>query len=133
MRPARWGDIDTVVIEALLFYCHERKNDGIYVGEVTEIAQKILAGRGESVLLNARKVGGTLRLLGLRIEPRDSRGYMLLLTQARCRQVHELARGYDVPTMQDGVVRCKYCDPANRDEATSGVENGRGERAAETR
>jgi hypothetical protein len=121
-RAARCSDVDVVLIEALLFLCHEG-HACAYVGEVEVAAQTILLQRGENVVLTPKAVAAKMRRFGLVIEARDSRGYRVLLTQGACRRVHELAVGYDVPAVQDGVVRCPQCDHKEaQDPAEDGTE-----------
>jgi hypothetical protein len=110
MRAATWTDLDVVLVEALLFHCHEGKVDCVYVGEVGKTAMSILAGRGERLKLAPKNVGARLRLLGVHIESRDERGYRVLLTQALSRQLHGLARSLDAPSVQDEEVRCDQCE-----------------------
>ena len=109
IRSESWVDITTVIIEVLLGLIHEAKLRSVYVGEIAETASVILERRGDKRELEARGVGEILRQLNLVIEPRDSRGFKLLLTPLVSRRVHELARDYDVPSVADGVKRCEYC------------------------
>jgi hypothetical protein len=111
MRPVRLGGIEGVVIEAILFHCHEGQQDRIYISEIAETAQEILTRRGEDLVLTARRVGDKLRHLRFLTEPRDRRGFSLVLNQGNCSHAHELGRVFDVPTLQDGVDRCKHCGP----------------------
>jgi hypothetical protein len=128
MRAATWTDLDVVLVEALLFYCHEGKADCVYVGEIGKAAMGILAGRGERLKLAAKTVGAKLRLLGIQIESRDKRGFRVLLTQALSRQVHGLARSLDAPSIQDEVVRCHQCELlVSERRAAEDSSAGRGE------
>lgn len=63
MRPARLGETEGAIIEAILFHCREGQKDRIYIGEIAETAQEILNRRGERVVLTPRGVGGQLRHL----------------------------------------------------------------------
>jgi hypothetical protein len=128
MRAATWTDVDVVLVEALLFYCHEGKVDCVYVGEVGKTAMSILAGRGEPLKLAPKNVAARLRLLGVHIEARDKRGYRVLLTQALSRQLHGLARSFDAPTLQSEEVRCDECKFLVSDQRTADESSaGRGE------
>lgn len=123
MRPMRLGGIEGAIIEAILFHCHESQKDRIYIGEITEVAQEILTRRGEGMVLTARGVGEKLRQLQFLVEPRDSRGFFLMLNQKNSGRAHELGRVFDVSTFQDGVSRCDLCRAGTRPE-----ESGRRER-----
>lgn len=120
MRCNRWTDIDVVLVEALLFFIHEGCKEAVYVGEMGNAGEKTLAGRGETLRLAPKNVAARLRDLGLKTEDRDKRGYRYLLTQAFSRQVHELGRALDVPSMQDGQQRCEQCVPVVEDRAGKG-------------
>lgn len=128
MRAAAWTDLDVVLAEALLFYCHEGKVDCVYVGDVGKTAMSILAGRGEPLKLAPKNVAARLRLLGVHIEARDKRGYRVLLTQALSRQLHGLARSFDAPTLQDEQVRCDQCElPVSGQRPVADGSTGRSE------
>jgi hypothetical protein len=55
----------SVVVEALLALCHEDRHETVLIGDVTKLANGILAQRGESLGLQPRKVGAILKSLGL--------------------------------------------------------------------
>ena len=107
VRVERSMQLEYVIVEALLVLCHE-KRDRVYVGEVTELVNGILSGGGEAMLLNAREVGAKLRSLNLFTE-RDATGYAFRLLNENRSRVHELARAYDVPSVQEGVNGCAHC------------------------
>lgn len=109
IRSERWSDVTTVVVEALLAACHEEGKTHIYIGELAELVEVILGGRGENRKVSAREVGQRIKPLGLVTEPRDSKGFKLRLTQIVRRRVHNLAHSLDAPTIDDGIVRCADC------------------------
>ncbi len=113
IRSAAWLDINVVIIEAVLAIIHEGKEDHIYVGEITKLAEEILRRRDENRKLEPRAVGARLGALGLITEPRDSKGIRLVLTGEVSRHVHELAHNLFVPSMQHGAKRCSYCKLAS--------------------
>lgn len=123
MRPARLGSVEGAVIEAILSDFHQGQKGRVYVGEITESAQEILRRRGETRRLTARAIGTKLRDLNFLTEERDSRGYALLLDQGNCKRVHELGRFFDVPTLQDGVVRCEHCRAVTNPEKSGSTEH----------
>jgi len=114
----RWTDLYAVVIEGVLFFCHDEGRHSVYVGEVAVAANTIMRGRGEKVELEARAIGEKLRYLGLPTCPRDSRGYKLVLTESVRRRTHELAHDFDVPSVGDGTVRCVHCIPLMSTDGT---------------
>jgi hypothetical protein len=112
LRSAAWLELRTVIIEAILAYLHEAKQDCIYVREIANAAEAILAGRGESRKVEPREVGPRLHSLGLITEERNSKGIRLVLTSDVSRRVHQLARDFSVPSIQNGARRCPLCGNA---------------------
>lgn len=102
-----------VVLEALLVLCHQNKNDA-HVGDVAEVANGILALRGDGYQLDPRRVGALLKPFRLG-HTRDSRGYKFLLSAANQRKIHELGRSRDVPFFKGEIRPCDFC----RDSASS--------------
>lgn len=109
IRSDKWTKPDIVIIEAILAFIHEGKMDCVYMGQIGEAAETILAGRGEYRKFDPKEVAARVRLFGLVTEPRNSKGVRLLFTQGVCRRVHELARDYDVPSVSNAHDKCKYC------------------------
>ena len=95
-RSARWTDLRTIVIEAVLVLCHEAK-DLVYVSEVAEIAGEISTCRGGTTQVDAGAVGKWLKRLGFAMEPRDARGVRLRLTPAVCEHARRIADELGVP------------------------------------
>jgi hypothetical protein len=110
-QVSRWATMDTAIIESILAFAHDNDLQP-YVGEITHRASVILKERGGPSDLNPRAVAPQLRLMQLWPEPRDRKGYRLLLTEPVRRRVHELAFAYGVPSVQDGKVRCQLCKPS---------------------
>jgi hypothetical protein len=109
-RSAAWLDLNVVIVEAILAFLHEAKQNCVFVGEITNAAEAILAGRGESRKVEPREVGPRLHSLGLITEERNSKGIRLVLTRDVSRRVHQLARDFSVPSIQDGEKRCPHCE-----------------------
>ncbi len=123
IQASKWTDLNVTIVEAILGFIHEGKETCIYVGDIAKAAEAILLGRGERRQVEAREVGDKLRDLDLKTEPRDSRGFKLLLTEAIRRHVHELARDFDAPSIQHPMAGCPCCiHPA--------AEERKGERTA---
>jgi hypothetical protein len=100
--------IQAVEIEATMFLSHEVDRVEARVGEIADIANGILKGRGESLELEPREVGNHLRALGLFSERLGRAGRGILFTKEVRRTIHELARSYDVRSAQDNA-RCEFC------------------------
>jgi hypothetical protein len=110
-RTIRRGGLDSFVVEALLVLCHENK-DAALVGEITNITNGILAFRGERIRLSARKVGAILGILKFG-RTKSANGYGFALLRETQREIHELGRALDVPTLRDGVAVCEFCNSAD--------------------
>jgi hypothetical protein len=109
-RITRSFSLESILVEALLFLCHEDdERASAIVGDIAKVMNTILKGRGEPLELEPRKVGDVLRALQFFPVRQGSaaRGISLLLADRR--QVHCLARDYDVPTIRDGV-KCPQCN-----------------------
>lgn len=107
-RAQRFRDSRCVAIEAALASCHTEKMKKAYVGKLTDTANAILRGRGQTRELIPNEMGDLVRALGF-IPRRGSEGYAIELTDDVRRKIHRLARDYRVAAMEDGVVRCPYC------------------------
>jgi len=124
-RAERWRDLRCVTIEALLCHTHSRKEEKVHVGKVTQTANAILKGRGESAAFEPETIGPIVRLLGF-TPKRDSKGKAIHFTDRVRRRIHQLARAYDVAAVQEGVAKCPLCreilsaaGPSSRDDAGS--------------
>jgi hypothetical protein len=107
-RVERAWQLESLVIEALLFVCHQGPDDSVTVGYVTKLVNGILEARGEITRFKPRKVGPRLAALKILTE-RDGNGYGFRLFNETRERIHELAQAFDVPSVQDGVRRCEYC------------------------
>ncbi|MFZ0736014.1 MAG: hypothetical protein WBL70_17760 [Candidatus Acidiferrales bacterium] len=121
VRQEKWTDPAVVLIEALLLLCHTPKEGSRpYVGEVTEAMKTIFSARGEERDLQSNQVSKMIRYLGLKLEPRDSQGVKILLTESVRRRIHELAQQFAVPSIDNRVVGCLHCTalPQNAEPST---------------
>jgi hypothetical protein len=105
LRTAHWVDLNTVILESILVRCHEGKTGCVYVGELAEIAQKILERRGENRKIDPGEVGRRIKSLGFSAEPRDARGVKLRLSTGVCFRAHDLGHRFDVPAVRE--CRCR--------------------------
>jgi hypothetical protein len=98
---ASWVGSDSVILEAILVFCREAQLKSAYIKEITEMANGILAGRGEDRRLDAGDVGRRIGNLGFSKEPRDERGVRLSFSNATCVRAHELAHLFNVPGVRE--------------------------------
>jgi hypothetical protein len=108
VRAERAAEIESILLEALLVLCHERRTS-VHVGQVARIANAILSRRGESLILSPRETGSKLKGLGFRTTRLDAGGRGLYLLGEIRKQVHKLARLYTVPSLQSGLPGCPDC------------------------
>jgi hypothetical protein len=94
-RGDRWVEPRCVVIEAILSRCHWQEQEGnvVRVGEIAQDVAAILKGRRESLELQPRAIGATMRVLDL-IAKRDSSGYGVALTESFSRTIHKFAHQF---------------------------------------
>lgn len=108
LAGTRLCDPKCVVAEAALMFCHRRDAKFFYVRELREKVNDLFLGRHENLRLEDRKVGSLLRELGL-CGKRVTAGYRINLVDSVREQVHRIANSYQVVSVQDRTVRCRYC------------------------
>jgi hypothetical protein len=111
VRIGRTDSIQAVVVEAALFLSHESARSQALIGEITTIANGILKGRGENIIIDPRAVGHHLRALGLSSRRLGSAGRGIRFTSAIRRTIHELAQAYEVRTKLENP-SCEFCAEA---------------------
>jgi hypothetical protein len=112
VRVRRSNSTEAVVVESALFLSHEVSRRQALVGELATLASAILKGRGETVELNPRAVGNTLRAMGLFSQRVGRAGRGFSFTQGIRRKIHELAWTYEVRSIQENADRCEFCTEA---------------------
>jgi hypothetical protein len=108
VRTRRTDSIQAVEAEAVLFLSHELDRTQARVGEIADVANGILKGRGESIQLDPREVGHDLRALGLFSERLGRAGRGIRFTNEVRHRIHQLARAYDARSIQDNA-SCEFC------------------------
>lgn len=107
---ARFTDLNCVVIEAALAFCHDSTKGEFFVKDIADAADAILLGRGEDNKIGPKAAGQVLRGLGLFPE-RVTKGYHIALKESNCEKIHRLAIEYNVHSLDKGTKRCNYCPP----------------------
>jgi hypothetical protein len=110
-RGTRWTRLDSLVVEALLVACHTPATTTVRVGRIAETVNGILAGRGDTIQVSSRKVGGILRSLNF-FSDRERDGYGFVLFDEVRRKIHQHGRALEVPTMRESVADCAFCAEA---------------------
>jgi hypothetical protein len=95
------------VFEAALHFCHRENTDWMFVGEVADAANTLLAARHADPNLSCKRVGAILRSLGL-VGQRDAKGYRIELNAENKKHIHRIAALCGVLSV-DNVQRCSYC------------------------
>ncbi len=109
---ARFTDLNCVVIEAALAFCHDSTVERFLVKDIADAADAILLGRDEDNRISAKAAGQVLRGLGLFPE-RVTKGYHLALNDSNREKIHRLAKEYNVHSLDKGTRRCDYCPPTD--------------------
>jgi hypothetical protein len=110
VRTEQSVDESAIIIEALLLLCHETKQE-VHVGEVADVVNNILHGRGEALRLAPREVGARLKSLGFPTRRLGSAGRGLRFLKDQRERMHHLARSYSVRSTE--LESCAHC-MANR-------------------
>jgi hypothetical protein len=108
---ARFTELNCLVIEAALCFCHDSSKREFFVQDITDAVNAILIGRHEESVKNSKTVGTALRGLGLYAD-RVSRGYRVVLTTENRERIHGQAREYNVASIQGGP-QCDKCEPTD--------------------
>lgn len=102
---------EAVLVEALLFFCHERRGEkrGLHVQEIAAAMNVINTGRGEAFTHSPRSIGELLRAVGFETSRLDRNGRGIMLCGDINSRVHELAMDLGVPSMREGTPGCETC------------------------
>jgi len=103
-------DAESVVVEALLSHSHSEQPDQLlYVGQLADISNRILKDRGSREKLEPKALGWILRnSLGF-APKRNGKGFAIRLTEDVRRKIHQIAREFQVPTMNETATLCTQC------------------------
>jgi hypothetical protein len=109
---ARYEEPKCLVAEAALMFCH-RGDAHFFVGELGEKVNDLLAGRHADCRFEDRKVGATLKELGIHPH-RVTKGFRVDLDDAARKQIHQVAAAYRVLSAKPDTVRCAFCPSKTR-------------------
>ncbi|MGC2186502.1 MAG: hypothetical protein WA637_24760 [Terriglobales bacterium] len=108
LRLDRVSQIHSILVEALLVCCHERR-PAVHVSEIADLTNDILSRQGELLELSAREVGGKLKTLGFRTTRLDSAGRGRYILGENCKRIHELGALYLAPSLKEPLPGCPHC------------------------
>jgi hypothetical protein len=107
----RLSAVSSVILEALLFACHDGDRATVQVAELAEITNTIMARRQSALILSPEMVGWELKGLGFRTEPVGSAGKGLRLLEDMRARIHKLAHAYGVWSVRGGPMGlCRHCE-----------------------
>lgn len=109
VRQERWTDPPVVLVESLLMACHAPSDPAPYCGKIADVMVTMFSARGVERSFKPNQVGTMIRRLGFTLEPRDSQGVKLRLTKAVRSKIHQLARDFAVPSIDDRFPGCDHC------------------------
>jgi hypothetical protein len=118
-RQTKYTNETVVLIESLLLACHTPDLKKRYMREVADALMTIFSARGDERQFMPHEVGQMIRHLGFKVEPRDKRGFKLLLDDATRRKIHELAVNFDVPSADKPVEACTHCEAVRQNRKQS--------------
>jgi hypothetical protein len=105
-RVDRATGVNGVVLQAVLFHCHQKDQLKLFVREIAATANRLYAEDGESLKLSSETVGHVLKRLGLYTRRLGNAGRGLMLDKATQSQAHSLGHAYDALAVEP---TCEYC------------------------
>ncbi len=110
-RAARACNLDSVVLEAILFFIHRGDWSKVRTQSLAEKVTEIYKGRGsDRIDVSAESVGWAIKRLRIPSGRIDRASNGVELTADVCSQVHRLALSYGVRAMQAGLHEtCRFC------------------------
>jgi hypothetical protein len=109
LREARQTSLESIVLEAVLTFCHEPDTQEVLAREIAERVNGIYENLGEHLQLSEEKVGHALKRLGLFTRRLGNKGRGLELTKDTRLLVHELARLHQGEALFRDHPGCAYC------------------------
>jgi hypothetical protein len=109
LREARRNSLESIIIEAVLGFCHEPDRHQVLVAEIGQTVNGIYQNLGERLQVSDEKVGHALKRLGLFTRRLGNKGRGLELTKDMQLLVHELARLHQGQAVFHDQPGCAYC------------------------
>jgi hypothetical protein len=111
IRADRASALDSVVLEAILFFIHQSGWTTVRVRSIAERVSAINKGRGFYDEPSPERVGWAIRRLGIPSGRIDRASNGIALNASTCRLVHKLAMSHGVRAMQGELhTECQYCN-----------------------
>lgn len=106
---ARRASLESVLLEAVLSFCHEQQRQSVLAREIAEKVNGIYENMGEPLQVNEEKVGHALKRLGLFTRRLSNKGRGLELAKDIQLQVHELAHRHQGDAILHNQPGCPNC------------------------
>jgi hypothetical protein len=125
IQVERSSGLESVILEALFFCCHDGDRSALRAAELAEITNTMLARRGQRLQISPETVGWKLKSLRFRTEPIGSGGRGLWLLNDVRDKIHSLAFEYGVQRNPQGQINgCTHCLKLNSETHLGGREQG---------
>jgi hypothetical protein len=109
LREARQTSLESIILEAVLSFCHEPNTQEVLVHEIAKRVNGIYENLGERLQVSEEKVGHALKRLGLFTRRVGNKGRGLELTKEMQLLVHELSRLQHGQAVFPDHPGCAYC------------------------
>jgi hypothetical protein len=111
IRAERSSTGEALMIEALLFYCHQEGIFQIHSSQLAKTVNALFAGRGSDQTISAESAGWKMKGWGLPTGTLDNKGNGLKLTDSTRRSVHELGLAHYILDRPEAFrAGCQHCD-----------------------
>jgi hypothetical protein len=112
-RVDRASGVNAVVLRAVLFHCHEKEGQKLFVRDIAATTNRIYTEDGESQKVSSESVGHVLKYLGLYTRRLGNAGRGLVFDKATQSHAHRLGYSYDVLTLKP---TCEYCHEVQKSQ-----------------
>jgi hypothetical protein len=119
-RADRATGVNGLVLQAVLFHCHQKDQEKLFVREIAATANRLYAEDGESLKISSETVGHVLKKLGLYTRRLGNAGRGLMFDKATQSHAHSLGHGYDVLTIEPS---CEYCHQLQQSQLKEVVQD----------
>jgi hypothetical protein len=116
--------LNAIVVDTMFSFCHQEREQSLYVREIASGVNAILRERGEMLELTPRQVGSKLRSMGITTKRLDGLGRGIQLLDPIRQRIHRLAWNYQIGfgilELDDPRTNCPHCTQIPRTEEGPG-------------
>ena len=106
-RVDRASGLNGMVLRAVLFHCHQKDQQKVFVRDIAATVNGICKEEGESLKVSSETVGHALKNLGLYSRRLGNGGKGLMLDKSTQSRAHELSHAYEVLPVVPGCGHCQ--------------------------